>query len=212
MQAISNNVRLQPIRPFTVQILNADKIIVGTGFVVDRQRKLVTCAHVIKQALGKHPRDCPPGQIINIYYPHIRDDDKKSRTAIIAAYFENQIDDVVLLELTEGQHPPEITPAVLGKSDQSEGNPFRAYGFPKLGRKESSTATGTILGPVISEYDHLLHAQLDELESQNVRPGMSGAAVLDVQRNLVVGLITSRWETEQPHETENVAWSTNAYV
>ena len=55
---MSNEVVLQNLRDFTVQIRRADtNAIVGTGVVVSMDGKVVTCAHVAQAALGKHPRE-----------------------------------------------------------------------------------------------------------------------------------------------------------
>ena len=55
---MSNNVLLQNLRDFTVQIRRAatDQI-VGTGVVVSMAGEVVTCAHVAQAALGQPPRE-----------------------------------------------------------------------------------------------------------------------------------------------------------
>jgi hypothetical protein len=58
----------------------------------------------------------------------------------------------------------------------------------------------------------ILHTPLIELRTRDIRPGISGAAVLDVERNLVVGLITERWSSGGKIEDDNVAWAINARV
>ena len=50
-----NNVRLQNLRDFTVQIWDADNQIVGTGIAVSTNGRIVTCAHVV-HAAGVEPR------------------------------------------------------------------------------------------------------------------------------------------------------------
>ena len=49
-----NNVRLQNLRDFTVQIRRtSDDAIVGTGIAVSTDGQIVTCAHVVEAALKK---------------------------------------------------------------------------------------------------------------------------------------------------------------
>ena len=47
---MTENVRLQNLRDFTVQIRNANDQIVGTGIAVSTDGKIVTCAHVVEAA------------------------------------------------------------------------------------------------------------------------------------------------------------------
>jgi hypothetical protein len=55
---MTQNVRLQNLRDFTVQIRRVeDDSIVGTGIAVSTDGRIVTCAHVVEAALGAHPRN-----------------------------------------------------------------------------------------------------------------------------------------------------------
>ena len=47
---MTQNVRLQNLRDFTVQIRDANDRIVGTGIAVSTDGKIVTCAHVVEAA------------------------------------------------------------------------------------------------------------------------------------------------------------------
>ena len=111
-----NNVVLQNLRDFTVQIRRADtQAIVGTGVVVSMDGKVVTCAHVAQAALGKHPREAI-GAEVGVYFPQLRGGEVKERRAHIAGCFPQHDDDVVVLCLTDGQTPlgPEQI-AVIGR-------------------------------------------------------------------------------------------------
>jgi tetratricopeptide (TPR) repeat protein len=209
---MSSNVKLQDIRGFTIQIRDNEDQIWGTGFVVDLHGKIVTCAHVIQATLGKHPRDCVEGETVIIYYPGLYDEAKKRRPAKILAYFPQHDDDVVLLQLTDGERPPDTSPAIIGRAEGSEGNEFRTYGYAALGSKESRYAGGKIFGAVDDTNDRTRQAKLYQLHTTGVRGGMSGAAVLDETRNLVVGVTTSRWNTQGRVEDNNLAWATNTRV
>ena len=61
---MSNDVKLQNIRGFTVQIRRDDDAIAGTGFTVDSKGRIVTCAHVIKAALGSQFDECLLQQLV----------------------------------------------------------------------------------------------------------------------------------------------------
>src|SRR5512145_1861024 len=122
---MTQNVRLENLRDFTVQIRNADDQIVGTGIAVSTDGKVVTCAHVVEAALGgTHPRNAN-GAEVGVYFPQARGGEEKKRRATIARYFVDYDDDVVLLQLTGGLSPlaPEQIP-VLGTASASDENPF----------------------------------------------------------------------------------------
>jgi len=66
---MNNNVRLQNLRDFTVQIRRpSDETIVGTGIAVSMDGQVVTCAHVVEAALGVHPRQAD-GAEVAVYFP-----------------------------------------------------------------------------------------------------------------------------------------------
>jgi hypothetical protein len=142
-----NNVRLQNLRDFTVQIHNDADQIVGTGIAVSMDGKIVTCAHVV-QAAGIEPRN-PNGAEIGVYFPQVRGGEEKNRKAIVAKYFPNYDDDVVLLQLTGSSSPlaPEQI-AVLGAADKSDRHEFRSYGYRPLPPYVGGWADGIIMGCV----------------------------------------------------------------
>ena len=210
---MSNNVLTQNLRDFTVQIRRAatDQI-VGTGVVVSMAGEVVTCAHVAQAALGKHPREAM-GAEVGVYFPQLRTGDVKLRRATVSRCFPQHDDDVVLLNLADGSTPlgPEQI-AVLGGADQSEGHAFRSFGYSPLGPYPSTRADGTIMGTVDAPIGKMLLLDPIELESRQIDRGMSGAAVLDVERNLVVGLIAERWVPGNTPIKDDIGWGVDACV
>src|SRR4051812_43575938 len=100
---MTENVRLQNLREFTVQIRDANDRIIGTGIAVSLDGKIVTCRHVI-EAAGINPRGAN-GAEVGIYFPQLRGGEEKSRKAIVEQFFPEHDDDVVLLQLTGGPSP-----------------------------------------------------------------------------------------------------------
>ena len=87
----TNNVRLQNLRDFTVQIRRADDdAIVGTGIAVSTDGKIVTCAHVVEAALGAHPREAN-GAEVGIYFPQARGGEEKKYNAKVNCCFSSPI-------------------------------------------------------------------------------------------------------------------------
>ena len=208
-----NNVVLQNLRDFTVQIRRADtQAIVGTGVVVSMDGQVVTCAHVVQAALGKHPREAI-GAEVGVYFPQLRGGETKERRAHIAGCFPQHDDDVVVLCLTDNQTPlgPEQI-AVLGVADYSDDDPFRSYGYRRLSGYNAGFATGTISGAVEPPLNRNVQTDPIQLESSQINRGMSGAAVLDTERNLVVGIVSETWFPDQSTKDRDTAWAINARV
>ena len=82
---MSENIRLQNLRDFTVQIRRVrDDTIVGTGIAVSTGGQVVTCAHVAQAALGAHPREAGEAEV-GVYFPQARGGEEKARRATVAA-------------------------------------------------------------------------------------------------------------------------------
>jgi|WetSurMetagenome_2_1015567.scaffolds.fasta_scaffold477366_1 hypothetical protein len=130
---MADNIVLQNLRDFTVQIRRAaTSAIVGTGVVVSMSGEVVTCAHVIEAAPGKHPREAPGGEV-GVYFPQLRGGQEKGLHAAVTRCFPQHDDDVVLLALQDSITPlgPEQI-AVLGMADYSDDDSFRSYGCRSL--------------------------------------------------------------------------------
>jgi len=197
-------------RDFAVQIHNPDTDeIVGTGVVVSRAGDVVTCAHVVRAA-GIEPAHAN-GAEVGVRFPQARGGEEKARRALVAGCFAEHDDDVVLLRLVGG--PPPLAPeqiATLGAAKSSFTNPFVSYGYPSLPPYQAAFATGTIMGCVDCPQGRVLQAEPVQLDSKQIQEGMSGAPVLDRERNLVVGIISETYYARDKHR--DTAWAVDSVV
>jgi len=182
---------LQRLRDFTVQIRDPDnKIPVGTGIAVSKDR-ILTCAHVVEAAL-----DLKKGEEekVGVYFPRFQGRPEVSRVAEVDCCFSDHDDDMVSLRLLDGMAPlgPEQF-AKLGSAEKSEGNSFRSYGYSPTGEYPATRAEGTIMGSIEPPEQTKILIDPIQLKSTEIDSGMSGSAVLDAERNLVVGLVAERY-------------------
>jgi len=210
---MTSNVRLQNLRDFTVQIRHpGTDAIVGTGIAVSTQGLVVTCAQVVKTALGVHPRQAGDSKV-GVYFPQALEGEEKARRATVAACFPQHDDDVVLLQLTGGPSPlgPEQI-AVLGSAEQSPRYPFRSYGYRRLHDSIPGHAHGTIGDFVKPPRALRFHSEPLELGSHQIGLGMGGAPLLDFKRNLIVGLVSEAGFPGLTEEYPDSVWLINAQV
>jgi hypothetical protein len=234
---MSERVITQRLRDFTVQIRHTKTgATMGTGIAISLDGKIVTCAHVVVAAgvnprLGKRipgnwemviksirkgepdPLIEAEGGEIGVYFPQARGGEKKERRAKVAACFADYDDDLVLLQLVGD--PPPLAPeqiAVLSDAGRSQDNPFRSYGYCPLGDHPASYASGEIMGDVEHEEGERLQADPIQLKSGEIDRGMSGAAVLDTERNLVVGIIAETYYPENISKHSQTGWAVDARV
>lgn len=206
------SVQPQNLRDFTVQIREAlTDAVVGTGIVVSGDI-IITSAHVMSKATGTDPCEVETEGVdpeIGVYFPQASAREK-ARRATIAARSSQYDDDIVLLRLKDGPAPlGQEQFALLGTAEDSSGHPFRSYGFSHLADYSAIYANGTILGEVDASKGAILRENPLQLESGQIMPGMCGAAVLDIENNLVVGIVSEVFSPDKQHE---ISLAVNARV
>ena len=207
----SQGVKRQNVRQFTIGVLRSgsDEII-GTGVVVAPTGQAITCAHVVRDALGDPPADIT-GSSLELRFPKLPRDQRR-RTATVRTVLAGHEDDIALLELDQPISLPADSVAVLGRADESEGNTFESYGYRRLAAYRAARATGEIQGSVEAPEDGEYLTEPIQLSSGQISGGMSGAPVLDRERNLVVGLISETWFAGDELKDLDTAWAVDAEV
>ncbi len=175
------------LNPAIVRIRTAGGHIVGAGFLVG-QRQVLTCAHVIDDALGR-PRNTPkmPQADVHLDFPLVAPD--QHLTARVVCWQPSQPNggssDVAGLELADDP-PAGASPVRLVKAEESWGHSFRAFGFPQ-GHAGGTWASGVIRGRTANAW---LQIEDTNVTGYRVQPGFSGGAVWDEQLDGVVGMVT----------------------
>src|SRR5215475_5437829 len=151
--------------------------IVGTAFACSPRGLLLTCAHVVADALGiarnspDTPRDC-----VLLTFPG----EMRSSARVVAWSPLGRLDVAVLRadELAANIHP-----VPLYDISSVSGHRFRSYGFP-AGYDQGRWAYGTLK-------DRLPFGDLRQVQSGEVRAGDSGGPVQELQMGRIVGMISS---------------------
>jgi tetratricopeptide (TPR) repeat protein len=203
-------VPVQNLRRLSVSVSPLEGPVAGTGVIVSPEGLVLTCAHVARAAGALSSERIVCAELL-VRFPAVGGRAAVVCRARVARWFAEHDDDVVLLEMIDA--PPLLRledVAVLASTAGSEGNTFRSYGYRPLGRYPASLADGQILGHVEAPDGKQLQCEPVQLRSEEIDQGMSGAAVLDLDRNLVVGLVAETWRADETQKNARTAWAADA--
>lgn len=162
---------------------------VGVGFVVGANR-LVTCAHVLRDALGLTVTPVEkPSQTFVIDFPLAERAPNSAVTRGQATVLFWSVElDIAALHFSTTLSVPAVQLKVVSDENDLWGHPFRATGFFKAA-PNGGWASGIIRGKDANGW-----LQIDTVQSLNtgyrVQRGFSGSPVWDEEMEAVVGMIT----------------------
>jgi hypothetical protein len=200
---MNDDAYLQNLRDCTVQVRHTTSgALVGAGVVVALDGQIVTCAQVI-DAAGVRPHE-RLGATVEIVFPQARPGERRSYRASVVGSLPYTGDALVLLRLDGAAAPlaPEQV-AICGPAEHAAGHAFHSYSAGSAASDAPGYAEGKIIGLAPPPPAQRLRAPLLQLRVSGLTPGMLGAAVLDIQHNLVVGLICDL-PTSEPDDTDSV--------
>ncbi len=170
-----------------VRIRTTDGRVVGAGFLVG-ERQIITCAHVVSQALdlSDYPLDAPQG-LIALDFPLIPP--RTLLTAKVVLWCPPLSDgrgDIAGLEL-QGEPPAGAEVVRFASAEDVWKHPFQAFGFPS-GYDNGVYATGRLLGREATNW-----VMIEDVKAQGfpVAPGFSGTPVWDEHLQGVVGMVVA---------------------
>jgi hypothetical protein len=175
-----------PISQFAVRILKENQSPAGAGVLIANGHVL-TCAHVIRAALGV-PResDEPPTSKILLDFPWLPSAGRLLAKIKVWHYDPKVVSaDIAVLELETV--PEGCSPAMFSAKDEIDGHDFAAYGY-------TGVHNGGIWSKGTLGYDNasgLLQMTNFEQAGYQVQPGFSGGPVWDVQLKAVVGIVVT---------------------
>jgi S1-C subfamily serine protease len=154
----------------------------GTGVIVNDDGLILTCYHVI----GDNRTNSITDKVVDIYFP----ESKSTKSAEVSKDLCNSHQDIAFLKLKEAL-PNKAAVANLSNLI-NVGNKFISFGFKFRDYFEGLSSNGDIMiETTMKSPDGGAPLEVVQLDSYDIDRGMSGAAVLDVAINRVIGIISN---------------------
>jgi hypothetical protein len=184
-----------------VRILDPEGIAVsGAGFLVDR-RRIVTCAHVIADALGLAKVSEAPADAVTIDFPQCEGAEARTARVIPGSWFPEQeaAGDLAVLEVV-GDDITQATPAPLRIAGDTGRRMISVFGHPQ-GHDFGVWARARLIGRGGPRGQWI---QMDGLShtGKRIQKGFSGAGVWDEENEAVIGCVVVQDRAEE----DRVAW------
>jgi hypothetical protein len=177
-------------RPWRARVLRRGGGVAGAGVLID-QRHVLTCAHVVCQALGRDPRlQEPPDGEVELDFVEAEAEPVGAHVADggwIPIGPEGG-GDIAVLELAEDA-PRGALPGLLSRSQRLDGHRFDTYGYPR--RYDTGVGATGVLAAWGGPANQWVQLQAVEVPGHRVEGGFSGAAVYDRDIRTVVGIVVA---------------------
>lgn len=168
----------------------------GAGFVV-RDRLVLTCAHVLED------EEFGPGDHVEIIF-HISGERRQAKV-LPGGWYLPDTEDLALVQI-DGGLPSDVEVAVLDLPNESEEQAFKTLGYPYGG--PGVPAEGRFrVRPVDGIYPGFPRLQL---QSNQVTEGFSGAPILSIDTDRVVGMVVGLLPQDQWGRGSETAYGISA--
>ncbi|MGW0943537.1 effector-associated domain 2-containing protein [Streptomyces sp. NPDC002623] len=176
--------------------LSGAGVVIGDGLIL-------TCAHVVTEALGRPAEQpVPAGSTVLVDFAPSGDARPRPARTVDGGWFPVRptSGDIAVLELTPDGPPAEARPAVLFAGDGAQPTEVSVYGHPRRGLDDGVWVDVTATGP---GGPNPAWRQLDgRAHGVAVQQGFSGAGVWDRSLGGVIGLVVAAYSSS----VERVAW------
>jgi len=195
-EAVVEKLRDLELPDFAAYIRHAEtNKVTGIGIVFSAAGQIITTAQAARAA-GIEPYDIDSGDI-TVHFYQASNQEKTTGRATVLAYFPQRKDGIVLLQILDNL--PRLTQervALIGAAESAVGHRFRA---------------GYIQGVIVG-----LEAGQVKLELQAphvIDRRMIGAPVLDVESNLVIGLISGHsYPGDDLKDDDRIIWAVDCSI
>lgn len=178
------------LEPSIVRIRKSNGTVVGAGFLV-QERYVLTCAHVVAQALGISLYTSEKPLEVHLDFPNINPGEiLKARVVIWREVQEDNSspppedgEDIAVLKL-ETAPPVGAVPVPLLSKNKLEGHRFAAFGFPD-GHDNGVWAYGILCGRQGAGW---VQIEAEKEPGFRVEPGFSGTPIWDKKLKGIVGI------------------------
>jgi WD40 repeat protein len=164
--------------------------VAGAGVLID-QRHVLTCAHVVNQALRRDGQaQEPPGGEVKVDFVEAEADPIGARVAGggWVPIRPDGVGDVAVLQLVVDA-PRGARPAFLRASQRLGGHRFDTYGYPR--RYDTGVGATGVLAAWGGPGNQWVELQGVEAPGHRVEGGFSGAAVHDQDAQAVIGIVVA---------------------
>ena len=169
------------LRRITVGIQDEKGVMLGTGVILSEQGVVVTCYHVV----GGEENGVL-AQKFTISFPNAPE---VSIPAAVDPQYSKRSLDLAFLKL--GAALPKGTSAASLSEKLNAGDDFMSFGFRKAGYFSGLYSRGEILGLVRVRAEDQESLERIQLSTDQIEVGMSGAPILDLRSNSVVGIVST---------------------
>ncbi|MBD2566757.1 tetratricopeptide repeat-containing S1 family peptidase [Anabaena lutea] len=183
------NTSFERAKQAVVRIFTYKGTVVGTGFLV-HENYVITCAHVVAQALGINADSkTRPHEDIFLDFPLIKSDVKLTANVVLWRPIPPKGDtsvtgkeDIAVLKLNNPP-PANVKPVKLFVETNLRGDEFLTFGFP-LNHDDGLEASGKLGGKQAAGWVQIEGGEV----GTRLEPGFSGAPVWDEQLQGIVGM------------------------
>ncbi len=184
-----NEENIQDLEKCTVAIVNIDNnSVIGSGIIVTDNGLILTCYHVVE---NQRTKDLYKN--VFVYFPK----SKITKTAEVVRNYSSKNKDIVFLKLI-GEIPNKSIIANLDNMVVAKEHSFQSFGFrnPLKMSYSGLWTRGIIQGKTrqISK-DKEESDDIIQLKSNQIEYGMSGAPILDLETNGIVGIVNEGYQT-----------------